>query len=424
MKLPRRNILWLAALAVAVIILLTLLAAPQNSKLNSGSTYSRSPDGYGAWYAFMEKRGTPVKRWQKPFADFPGVRSGGAEERGSRGAGEQRSRGAGEQRSRGAGEQRSRGAEEQRSRRTTNSQCPPNAQCPSPMTLLRVNSQLDNDSLDLREREWVERGNTLVILGVRQPVTEVGFSTVQEFSGGGVKIETARRKKLKGDERKWLGDRFGTVVWSQKLGKGQVIYATTPHLAANAYQNEPGNYKFLAQLVTQNSKSIFVDEYLHSYKDKDVIVKEGTGNWITYLAKTPLASVFVQVGVILLVLVLGSNQRLGQPLTLASPVVDNSKAYIEALAGVLQKANSSEFILEVLGKEEQIQLQKALGLGTTPVDRQTLIDAWIEQTGQKAAELEQVLQLPSKKHRIGEQNLLNWLSKWQNIRQLNIKHLR
>ncbi len=374
MKLPRRNILWLAALAVAVIILLTLLGAPQNSKLNSGSTYSRSADGYGAWYAFMEKQGTPVKRWQKPFADLPGVRQN------------------------------------------------PKSKIQNSMTLLRVNSKLDNDSLDSREREWVERGNTLVMLGVGQPVTEVAFSTVQEFSGGGVKIETGRRKKLSKDERQRLGDRFGTVVWQKKLGKGQLIYATTPHLAANAYQNEPGNYKFLAQLVTQSSKSIFVDEYIHGYKDKDVIVKEGTGSWITYLAKTPLASIFVQVGVILLVLVLGSNQRLGQPLTLASPVVDNSKAYIEALAGVLQKANSSEFILEVLGKEEQMQLQKALGLGNTPVDRQTLVNAWIQQTGQKAAELEQVLQLQSKKHRIGEQHLLNWLSKWQNIRELNIKN--
>ena len=24
--------------------------------------------GYGAWYAFMQQRGTPVQRWQKPFS--------------------------------------------------------------------------------------------------------------------------------------------------------------------------------------------------------------------------------------------------------------------------------------------------------------------------------------------------------------------
>ncbi|MFB2972939.1 DUF4350 domain-containing protein [Aerosakkonema sp. BLCC-F183] len=368
MKLTQRY-LWLAALTVAVIILLTLMAAPLATKLSSGSTYSRAPDGYGAWYAFMAKRGTPIERWQKP--DLPGVKSQASQ-----------------------------------------------SKIPNSMTLLRVHNQLDYDSLYYREREWVEAGNKLVMLGVRQPVTEANFSTVPESQTGKVKIETRRRRQFQAKEEIRLADRFGAIVWEQKLGKGKVIYATTPHLAANAYQNEPGNYKFLAQLVSEGSKSIFVDEYIHGYKDKEAIVAEGKDSWITYLAKTPLVSIFVQAGVILLVLVLANNRRLGQPVTLASPTVDNSEAYIQALAGVLQKANSSEFVVEAIGKEEQIQLQKALGLGTTPIDRETLINAWVQQTGRPAAELQQVLELQSTKRRISEQELLSWLGKWQRVNQL------
>jgi hypothetical protein len=57
--------LWLfGAIAIAAVILLTLFAAPANNQLSSGSTYTRAPNGYGAWYAFMEERGTPAKRWQ------------------------------------------------------------------------------------------------------------------------------------------------------------------------------------------------------------------------------------------------------------------------------------------------------------------------------------------------------------------------
>ncbi|MBD2180426.1 DUF4350 domain-containing protein [Planktothrix sp. FACHB-1355] len=375
MKLTQRY-LWLAALTVAVIILLTLMAAPLATKLSSGSTYSRAPDGYGAWYAFMAKRGTPIERWQK--ADLPGVSL-------------------------------------QKSQSKIQN---PKSKIQNSITLLRVHNQLDYDSLYYREREWVEAGNKLVMLGVRQPVTEANFSTVPESQTGKVKIETRRRRQLQAKEEIRLADRFGAIVWEQKLGKGKIIYATTPHLAANAYQDEPGNYQFLAQLVSEGSKSIFVDEYIHGYKDKEEIVAEGKGSWITYLAKTPLVSIFVQAGVILLVLVLANNRRLGQPITLASPTVDNSEAYIQALAGVLQKANSSEFVVEAIGKEEQIQLQKALGLGTTPIDRESLINAWVQQTGRPAAELEQVLELQSTKRRISEQELLSWLGKWQRVNQL------
>ncbi|GET39176.1 hypothetical protein MiSe_39400 [Microseira wollei NIES-4236] len=401
------------AIAITAIILLTLFAAPTTgNRTTSGSTYSRAPDGYGAWYAFMEKRGTPVKRWQKPFDQFPNSRY--------------------------------------------------------PMTLLRVNSGLGRGWPYKQELDWIEKGNTLVVLGVGSPVTEASFSTLQESAAGRVKIETRRRQKLGKEEEQRLSDRFGAIVWQQKLGKGQVIFATTPHLAANAYQDEAGNFEFLASLVTvaageqvsrgaeeQRSRGaeeqvsrgaeeqlaisnyqlaisnyqsaisnyqlpiqnpVWVDEYIHGYKDKEVIAKEDGKDWVTYLANTPLFPAMVQAGVILLVLVLAKNRRLGPPISVAAPRVDNSEAYIKALAGVLQKAESREFVIEVIGKQEQLQLQQALGLGSVLLSPQTLVAAWVQQTGRPASELEQVLQRQSKKRRIGERDLLTWLEQWQKIR--------
>lgn len=357
----------LGAIAIGVIVLLTIFMAPSANKLSSGSTYSISPDGYGAWYAFMEKRGTPVRRWQKPFDQFPISQH--------------------------------------------------------PMTLLRVNPQLGGGGLSFEEQKWVEKGNTLVILGVRSPITEASFSTSQESPAGNVKIETRRRQKLNVRDKQQLGDPFGAIVWEEKLREGRVIFTTTPHLAANAYQDEPGNYEFLAQLVTPSEvgeskiqNPIWVDEYIHGYKDKDVIVKEDNQDWITYLAKTPMLPILVQAGVILIVLVLAKNWRLGPPVSLTAPTVDNSEAYIQALAGVLQKAESREFLVEVVGKEEQLQLQRSLGLGSILLDHPTLVAEWVQQTGRSPIELEQLLQLQSKKRKISEQDLVTWLEKWQKIR--------
>ncbi|HEY9607694.1 MAG TPA: DUF4350 domain-containing protein [Allocoleopsis sp.] len=370
MKLSQRRLWLFGAIAIGVIVLITILAAPANQKVNSGSTYGRAPDGYGAWYAFMEQRGTPVRRWQKPFEEF------------------------------------AEGKDAQH-----------------PITLLRVNSGLGFQYLSSNEENWVKRGNTLVVLGVRDAVTEAPFSTRHSTEAGTVKIDTTRRHRK--DKGKRLSDRFGAIVWQESMGQGKVIYSTTPYLAANAYQDFPGNYEFLARLVTpegakENSSSqnrVWVDEYIHRYKDVEVIKRESGQSVSSYLAKTPLFPAFVQGLLIFAIAIWAANRRFGKPLTLSAPVVDNSEAYIQALAGVLQKANSSEFVLEVVGKEEQLQLQKALFLGDIPLDSQSLVSAWVQQTGRPATELEQLLQAQSRKHRMSEIELLTWLDNWEKIRR-------
>ncbi|MCC5600276.1 DUF4350 domain-containing protein [Nostoc favosum] len=351
---------WMSAIALAAIVLLSLFAAPNNTKINTGSTYNRASDGYGAWYAFMQQQGISIKRWQKPFSDIQ----------------------------------------------------PDN----NPVTFLQVSSDLRETTLDSQKREWVEKGNTLVILGAGARVTEAQFSTMQKSPQGDIKIDTRRRYKKANSKQVDLGDRFGAVVWEENYKKGKVIFSTTPYLAANAYQDYLSNFKYLANLVTEKSNTVFVDEYIHGYKDADVRKKESEGDLSSFFAKTPVFPILLQVGILLLVLIWAQNRRFGKPVALDTPVVDNSEAYIQALAGVLQKADTTDFVVEIVGKQEQLQLQKALGLGQVPLEREALINFWIQKTGASAAELDAVLKLQSRKQSISERELLSWLGKWRNIR--------
>ncbi|MBF2021641.1 MAG: DUF4350 domain-containing protein [Hydrococcus sp. C42_A2020_068] len=363
-KLSRRRLIILSAIALLAVIVITLVAAPSTTKLNSGSTYGRAPDGYGAWYAFMSERGTPVQRWQKSFEQLLTDKT----------------------------------------------------QQDSSGTFLRIYPQLTPEEfLWSGEHEWVEKGNTLVIVGISQPATEASFSTEQDSSSGKVKIDTSRRNK--NPSEKLLGDRFGAVVWAEKIGKGRVIYCVTPHLAANAYQDFRSNYEFLARLVTQGGNSVWVDEYLHGYKDKEVIAREIGENLFSYLAKTPLLPLLIQAAIATIIAIWSGNRRFGKPTQLSTPTTENSKAYIEALAGVLQKAKSSEFLVLTIAKEERRQLQKALGLEDKPLESQVIVDAWVQQTGRSPADLESLLNASSRKSAMTEGDLLAWMEKWQNIRQ-------
>lgn len=264
---------------------------------------------------------------------------------------------------------------------------------------------------------WVERGNVLILLGVQTPVTNAPFDRAIASPVGRVQIQTSRRAFDRETKTKpLLHDSFGSVVWQQTMGQGQVIFASTPHLAANAYQDAPGNFEFLGKLITAPNLPIWVDEYSHGYKDSNVI-KQESGNLVGYLAKTPLLLVVVQVAVIMLVLIWGQSRRLGPAIALPTPAIDNSEAYIQAMATVLRKAESSQFVLDTVCKAEQLAIQKALGLGIEPLPLATLLNAWTQQTGQPAATLDAALNPTKRSPRIDEAALLKWLETMQTVRR-------
>jgi Domain of unknown function (DUF4350) len=384
---------WWLAVGFAVLFMLILFISPKSAK-TAGSTFNKAPDGYGAWYAFMAQQAIPIERWQRPLEELFET-----DKKGKAGV---------------------------------------------PTTLLQVQPQLTSEFLTLETENWLKQGNTLVQLGTTAPVTGATFMTRLESPQGQVKVETTRRllpKPQQKDDRtkliidnglasavelavapsaaqpeRLLGDRFGAVVWQRSVGKGKVIYATTPHLGANAYQDEPGNYAFLAQLVRQTGNVIKVDEYLHGYKDAKTVASEVAKSWVDYLAKTPLLPIGLQALMMLLVVIWAQNRRFGPPQTIAPPKIDNSEAYIQALAGVLQKAGSSEFILETVGKTEQLFLQRELGLGAIPLTLEDLSQAWVA-SGRSATELEQILRTAARQRRLNEVELATWLQMVQTVRQ-------
>ena len=367
MKLSGRPLIW-GGVAIAALILLTFLIAPQNSQYNIGSTYSRAPDGYGAWYAYMAEQGADIQHWQKPLnALIDGEDSDPT----------------------------------------------------SPVTLLQIFPNRSVPDLDHRLINWIQRGNTLVRLGADARVTEAAFSTQHDSKAGTVKIDTSRRAvDLELAETSLLGDRFGAIVWRTTLGEGQAIWATTPYLGANAYQEQSGNYAFLAQLTKSADQTIWVDEYMHGYKDADTVaLEEGMETWGDYLAKTPWLIVLIQAGILLLVSIWAQNKRFGSPVSLKKPPINNSEAYIQALAQVLRKAGSHQFVVDEINKAERLQLQKELGLGATPVEESVLLEALVRKTGRSETDLKQILHFNPQKRSIHEQDLLTWLQKIQSVRQ-------
>jgi hypothetical protein len=233
-----------------------------------------------------------------------------------------------------------------------------------------------------------------------------------------VQIDTRRRYDAAYSQRAFLQDEYGALAWEQAYLEGQSFIAiTTPHLGANAYLNQPGNLAFLTELVTREGGRVWVDEYLHGYRDANAVAAEGgSDSWVSYLARTPLLILGLQGVAVTLLAILAFNRRLGQRQTLSAPKLDNSQAYIQALAGVLHKANSHDFVVQTLSQAERITLQKALGLGETPVPTDQLQAAWVQQYRRSSGELADILNPPTPHT---ETQLRDWLQRVQSLQPLS-----
>ena len=69
---------WLGLIALVVLCFLLVIFAPSSGIKVSGSTYSRAPEGYLGWYSYMQERGTPVQRWQRPSEELLDAGEGSA----------------------------------------------------------------------------------------------------------------------------------------------------------------------------------------------------------------------------------------------------------------------------------------------------------------------------------------------------------
>lgn len=351
------------------------LAAPASNRLNSGSTWSYDPDGYAAWYDYQAAQNRPVQRWQRPIEDL---------------------------------------LDSLDSPTATPAAVSPLAAAiaaasSSPATLVQIQPIFTDPDVFYRSRPWLqawlEAGHQLVVLGEKEPVTAATFTADLPSPTGLIRLQTRRRATLASGQQALLKDDYGAIAWRQTEQQGRITRVVTPHLGANAYRLAAGNFAFLSELVGDGP--IWVDEYLHGYRDPVAVEPQVGSSWLSYLSQTPLALALAQLSLIGLIAIVAANQRPGLKRSLQPLITDNSAAYIAALAGVLHKANSHAFVITTLSQADRLALQKALGLGRAPVPDEALAAAWSAAMGESAAALSPLITPPTRLRR--DRDLSRWL---------------
>jgi hypothetical protein len=298
----------------------------------------------------------------------------------------------------------------------------------APQTMVRVASGgiLGVDSVITPGlKEWVQKGNTIIQMGWYGRATNAPFQAKLASPVGSVLVETTRRQTVeRSSPGALLKDQIGAVAWTESLGKGKIIYVTYPLLAANAHAEEPNNFAFLGRLASQAGGQIWVDEWMHGFRDRKSQNSQNNDNANrerdisdvqAYIFRTtPALALLIQAIVITILLIWSKNWRFGPLQVIRSREIANSERYVQALAGVLNQARHSDFVLAELGLRLRQQLASQLGLAADRApsarlpDDATLAQAWTAQTGQSAQEVLKLLQQADSGRRLSDAELVIW----------------
>ena len=357
-----------ALIGLLCLALIVSIAAPKTYP--KGSSYDRSLSGYAQWYGFMESQNHPVKRWRRDYSRLTG----------------------------------------------------------QGQTLIQVADLEDSQKPNLGSSElldWVKQGNTLIELSWDGAITGAPFRSDLSTQKGGVRIETTRRYETPNAnfDHVLLKDDFGGAIVSASLGKGQGIKIVYPWLGSNIYHSQGANFQVLADLATKQQGTIWVDEWLHGYRDLEpkIALAKKQRLW-SYFARRPIAVIAGQ-GVLLLILLLwGQNQRFGSLLQIAPPPRNSSEQYIQALADTLNTHGHTEYVLALLGQSLRDRLRSRLGIigSDRGTDRSgegdgAIATEWAMVTGRPSSELLELLKQSRAEKRLRDSELLAWVQQADTI---------
>jgi hypothetical protein len=352
---------------MGLLCLTLIITAAVPKSYPGGSSYDRSLGGYAQWYGFMESQNHPIQRWRRSYDQLEG----------------------------------------------------------EGQTLIQVADieSFKDPNLESSElMDWVEHGNTLIVLRWGGEVTGAPFQSKLSTPKGVVRIETTRREVSTEDHRVLLKDRFGAVMESTSLEKGEIIRSVYPWIGADAYAKNSANFEVLADLATRRKGTIWVDEWLHGYRDLEpestLLSKAERRKLWRYLANKPIAVIAGQGTLLLLLLIWGQNQRFGKLLRIDPPPRNSSEQYIQALADTLNTHGHTEYVLALLGQSLRDRLRSHLGLlGTIPTVEgdKAIATEWATVTGRPSAELLELLQQSRSEQRLRDNDLLAWVQQADTI---------
>lgn len=223
---------------------------------------------------------------------------------------------------------------------------------------------------------WVERGNYLVyldsfVLRTSRRLLDKTAMTVRQLEPPATDKKSDPRFDVKyydhlrqltvsADHSIKGGSKVATVdgaciIAEKEYGKGRILVASCPSLVSNRQINQAqywSNFQFLYNWLATTEGEIFFDERCHG-------LSQGI-NVFYYFLRGPAGCVLAQIGLLLLVAVLSTNQRFGAitPIKVSRQI--SNLEHINGLSNTYMRAKAKQAVIEIIWQNTRLKLCKFL----------------------------------------------------------------
>ena len=151
------------------------------------------------------------------------------------------------------------------------------------------------------------------------------------------------------------GNTDTAAVVTYAVGKGTVVWWGSPSPLTNRRIQESGNLELLLNSIGETkSKQILWDEYFHGAR----------GDFWSYVAKTPLPWVFLQLGIALLFVLVTYSRRYGTIRTPGKVSRLSPLEFVDTLGDLYTSAHAGSAAVRVAYQRLRYQLTRQLGLSS------------------------------------------------------------
>lgn len=223
---------------------------------------------------------------------------------------------------------------------------------------------------------WVEDGNYLVyldsfVLRTSRRLLEQAAMTVRQLEPPATEKKSdpqfatalydhLRQLTVSADHSIKGGRKLATVdgacvIAEKEYGKGKILIASCPSLVSNRQISKSdywSNFQFLYNWIATTEGDIYFDERCHG-------LSQGI-NVFYYFLRGPAGSVIAQVGLLILLAVLSTNQRFGAVTKIRSTRQISNLEHINGLSNTYLRAKAKQAVIEIIWQNARLKLCKFL----------------------------------------------------------------
>ncbi|MBP9094621.1 DUF4350 domain-containing protein [bacterium] len=223
---------------------------------------------------------------------------------------------------------------------------------------------------------WVERGNYLVyldsfILRTSRRLLDKTAMAVRQLEPPANNRKTdprfdvrfydhLRQLTVSADHSIKGGGKIATVdgaciIAEKEYGKGRILVASCPSLVSNRQISQVqywSNFQFMYNWLATTEGEIYFDERCHG-------LSQGI-NVFYYFLRGPTGCVLAQLGLLLLVAVLSTNQRFGAATPIKVSRQISNLEHINGLSNTYMRAKAKQAVIEIIWQSVRLKLCKFL----------------------------------------------------------------